>query len=229
MVSLKYLNSHHQCKVFPFPQYRKSVGIFGKVVKILTRHVRSVCVSYHDCNYTSLPSTAYADADTNIIANVALHELLHGLTCFQNTTRFKGVHINVILYTPIRNVRLPMFCLSRNWEHHNLISYTEFYSNRKMSTENRNGFTLSSTLRLLLCWLSQNLKNLINFSENLPCEILYKEFKSTESADKIWLTPLSETWSSQDLLWGNKLLLSGIMWSLSVPGIIRVQFVDKHE
>ena len=36
-------------------------------------------LSYHDCNYTSLPSTAYADADNNIIANVALRELLQGL------------------------------------------------------------------------------------------------------------------------------------------------------
>jgi len=126
MVSLKYHNSHHQCNVFPFPQYRKSVGIFGKVVKILTRHVRNVSVSYHDCRYTSLPSTAYADLDTNIIANVALRELLYGINCFQNTTRLNGIPVNVIIYTPIRNVRLPVFCLSRNWKHHNQISYIEF-------------------------------------------------------------------------------------------------------
>jgi hypothetical protein len=88
----------------------------------LTRHVRNVCVSYHDCNDTSLPSTAYAEADTNIIANVALCELLHELTSFKNTTRSNGTHVNVNLYPPIRNVRLPIFCLSRHWKRYNLIS-----------------------------------------------------------------------------------------------------------
>jgi len=152
MVSLKHLNSHHQCNLFPFP-HRKSVEIFGKVVKILTSHVRNVCVSYHDCRHTSLSSTASADVDTNIIANFALREMLYGRTCFQITTRFNGIPVNVSLYTPIRNVRLPVFCLSRNWKHHNRISYTEFYSNRKMSTQNRKGdlFTPLSTLRILLC------------------------------------------------------------------------------
>lgn len=120
MVSLKYLNSHLQINVFPFPQYRKSVGIFGKVVKILTRRAWNVWVSCHDWCYTSLPSTAYAGADSNKIATVALRDLLHGFTCIQNTTRFNGMLVNVILYTPIRNIRLPVFSLSRNY---NQISY----------------------------------------------------------------------------------------------------------
>jgi len=104
-----------------------------------------------------------------------------------SSLKVNGIPVCVILYTPIRNVRLPVFCLSRNWKNHNEISYTEFYSNRKISTENRSGnFCMhSSTLRRLLCRLSQNLKNLINFSENLPCEVLYKKFKSAEIADKI--------------------------------------------
>ena len=43
-IRVKVPYSHHQCNVFPFPQYRKSLGIFGKVFKILTRRVRNVCV-----------------------------------------------------------------------------------------------------------------------------------------------------------------------------------------
>ena len=107
MVSLNYLNSHLQSNVFPFPLYRKSVGIFGKVVTILTRHARNVCVSCHDCRYSSLPSTAYADANSNKIATVALRDYTD-LTCIQNTTRFNGILGNVILYTPIRNKTLPV-------------------------------------------------------------------------------------------------------------------------